>query len=93
MDFTTMREKIEAHKYCSVADLEADFNLMVSNCLQYNSSDTVFHKAALQLKEVGGAILQQAQHQALSTGFDLSTGMHLPDSKVNSIQSCWDKGK
>ncbi|MCI4390164.1 hypothetical protein PGIGA_G00119460 [Pangasianodon gigas] len=93
MDFSTMREKLEAHKYSSVADLEADFNLMVSNCLRYNSSDTVFHKAAMQLKEVGGAILRHAQRQALSTGFDLSTGMHLPDSasKVNSSQSCWDK--
>ncbi|XP_046730840.1 bromodomain and PHD finger-containing protein 3 isoform X1 [Silurus meridionalis] len=92
MDFSTMREKLEAHKYCSVADLEADFNLMVSNCLRYNSSDTVFHKAAMQLKEVGGAILRHAQSQALSAGFDISTGMHLPDSgiKVNSSQSCWD---
>ncbi|XP_046730843.1 bromodomain and PHD finger-containing protein 3 isoform X3 [Silurus meridionalis] len=94
MDFSTMREKLEAHKYCSVADLEADFNLMVSNCLRYNSSDTVFHKAAMQLKEVGGAILRHAQSQALSAGFDISTGMHLPDSgiKVNSSQSCWDMG-
>lgn len=89
-----MREKLEAHKYCSVADLEADFNLMVSNCLRYNSSDTVFHKSAMQLKEVGGAILRHAKRQALRIGFDLSTGMHLPDaSKVNSNQSCWGKGK
>lgn len=93
MDFTTMREKLEAHKYCSVADLEADFNLMVSNCLRYNASETVFHKAAMQLKEVGGAILRHAQQQALSTGLDNSTGMHLPDSKANSIQSCWEKGE
>ncbi|GAA6100453.1 bromodomain and PHD finger-containing protein 3 isoform X1 [Tachysurus ichikawai] len=92
MDFSTMREKLEAHKYCSVADLEADFNLMVSNCLRYNSSDTVFHKSAMQLKEVGGAILRHAKRQALRIGFDLSTGMHLPDaSKVNSNQSCWGK--
>ncbi|KAM9443865.1 bromodomain and PHD finger-containing protein 3 isoform 2-T2 [Clarias gariepinus] len=93
MDFSTMREKLEAHKYSSVADLEADFNLMVSNCLRYNSSDTVYHKAAKQLKEVGGAILRHAQRQALSSGFDISTGMHLPTStsKRKSSQPCWDK--
>ena len=95
MDFSTMREKLEAHKYCSVSDLEADFNLMVSNCLRYNSTDTVFHKAAMQLREVGGAILRHAQRQAVSVGLDPKTGMHLPDSvgKTNSNQSCWDDGE
>ncbi|XP_022537893.2 bromodomain and PHD finger-containing protein 3 [Astyanax mexicanus] len=91
MDFSTMREKLEAHKYCSVLDLEADFNLMVSNCLKYNSTDTVFHKAATQLKEVGGAILRNAQRQAVSVGLDPKTGMHLPDSKPNASKSCWDE--
>lgn len=82
MDFSTMHDKLEAHKYSSVADLENDFNLMVSNCLRYNSNDTVFHKAAMQLREVGGAILRHAQHQALSIGLDPSTGMHLPDKPI-----------
>uniref|UniRef100_A0A4W4DMX9 Bromodomain and PHD finger containing, 3a n=1 Tax=Electrophorus electricus TaxID=8005 RepID=A0A4W4DMX9_ELEEL len=93
MDFSTMREKLEAQKYCSVADLEADFNLMVSNCLRYNSSDTVFHRAALQLRQVGGAILRRAQRQALSAGLDPTTGMHVPDSagKANPSKSCWDE--
>ncbi|KAI4875069.1 hypothetical protein NFI96_033361 [Prochilodus magdalenae] len=92
MDFSTMREKLEAHKYYSVSDLEADFNLMVSNCLRYNSTDTVFHKAAMQLREVGSAILRHAQRQAVSVGLDPKTGMHLPDSagKTNTNQSCWD---
>ncbi|XP_030632945.1 bromodomain and PHD finger-containing protein 3 [Chanos chanos] len=93
MDFSTMRAKLEAHKYRSVADLEVDFNLMVSNCLKYNSSDTVFHRAAMQLREVGGAILRHARRQALSTGLDLSTGMHLPDTpnKHNPNHSHWDE--
>ncbi|XP_072521637.1 bromodomain and PHD finger-containing protein 3 isoform X2 [Salminus brasiliensis] len=93
MDFSTMRDKLEAHKYCSVLDLEADFNLMVSNCLKYNSTDTVFHKAATQLQEVGSVILQHAQRQAVSVGLDPKTGMHLPDTagKPNTSQSCWDE--
>uniref|UniRef100_A0A8C6T375 Bromodomain and PHD finger containing, 3b n=1 Tax=Neogobius melanostomus TaxID=47308 RepID=A0A8C6T375_9GOBI len=80
MDFSTMRSKLENHLYRSVPDLEADFNLMVSNCLLYNSKDTVFHRAALRLRDLGGAVLRHAQRQAASTGLDTDTGMHLPES-------------
>uniref|UniRef100_A0A3Q3A766 Bromodomain and PHD finger containing, 3b n=1 Tax=Kryptolebias marmoratus TaxID=37003 RepID=A0A3Q3A766_KRYMA len=80
MDFSIMCSKLESHTYRSVADLEADFNLMVSNCLLYNSKDTVFHRAALRLRDLGGAILRHAQRQATNAGLDLDTGMHLPKS-------------
>uniref|UniRef100_A0A3Q2DLP7 Bromodomain and PHD finger containing, 3b n=1 Tax=Cyprinodon variegatus TaxID=28743 RepID=A0A3Q2DLP7_CYPVA len=80
MDFSTMRSKLESHSYRSVADLEADFNLMVSNCLLYNTKDTVFYKAALRLRDLGGAVLRHAQRQATNAGLDLDTGMHLPES-------------
>ncbi|XP_053705199.1 bromodomain and PHD finger-containing protein 3 [Synchiropus splendidus] len=92
MDFSTMRSKLENHAYRSVAELEADFNLMVSNCLLYNSKDTVFHKAALRLRDLGGAILRHAQRQAISTGLDLDSGMHLPESpQKRTFNSCtWE---
>ncbi len=95
MDFSTMHDKLEAHKYSSVADLESDFNLMISNCLRYNSNDTMFHKAAMQLRELGGAILRHAQLQALNIGLDPSTGMHLPEkaSTHNTTVSWWDEGE
>ncbi|XP_013865799.1 bromodomain and PHD finger-containing protein 3 [Austrofundulus limnaeus] len=80
MDFSIMCSKLESHTYRSVADMEADFNLMVSNCLLYNSKDTVFHRAALRLRDLGGAILRHAQRQATNAGLDLDTGMHLPES-------------
>uniref|UniRef100_A0A3B4AHP8 Uncharacterized protein n=1 Tax=Periophthalmus magnuspinnatus TaxID=409849 RepID=A0A3B4AHP8_9GOBI len=92
MDFSTMHSKLHNHLYCSVSDLEADFNLMVSNCLLYNSKDTVFHRAALRLRDLGGAILRHAQRQAASTGLDLDTGMHLPESpqKRDFYNCSWD---
>nr|XP_020468227.1 bromodomain and PHD finger-containing protein 3-like isoform X3 [Monopterus albus] len=92
MDFSTMRTKLESHAYCSVADLEADFNLMVSNCLLYNAKDTVFHRAALRLRDLGGAILRHAQRQATNTGLDLDSGMHLPESpqKRDFYNCTWD---
>lgn len=80
MDFSTIKSKLEALKYRSVTDLEADFNLMINNCLLYNAKDTVFYQAAIRLKDLGGAILRHAQRQAQNTGFDLDTGMHLAES-------------
>ncbi|XP_072305727.1 bromodomain and PHD finger-containing protein 3 isoform X2 [Eucyclogobius newberryi] len=92
MDFSTMYSKLNNHLYRSVSDLEADFNLMVSNCLLYNSKDTVFHRAALRLRDLGGAILRHAQRQAASTSLDLDTGMHLPESpqKRDFYNCTWD---
>uniref|UniRef100_A0A667WK91 Bromodomain and PHD finger containing 3 n=2 Tax=Myripristis murdjan TaxID=586833 RepID=A0A667WK91_9TELE len=92
MDFSTMRTKLEAHAYCSIADLESDFELMVSNCLKYNSKDTMFHRAALHLREVGGAVLRHAHRQAQSIGLDPSTGMHLPEApnKHGFYHCSWD---
>uniref|UniRef100_A0A8C9SV44 Bromodomain and PHD finger containing 3 n=1 Tax=Scleropages formosus TaxID=113540 RepID=A0A8C9SV44_SCLFO len=79
MDFSTIRTKLEAHAYRTLSDLEADFNLMVANCLRYNARDTVFHRAAVRLRELGGAVLRHAHRQARSTGLDPDTGMHLPE--------------
>uniref|UniRef100_A0A671W5K9 Bromodomain and PHD finger containing 3 n=1 Tax=Sparus aurata TaxID=8175 RepID=A0A671W5K9_SPAAU len=92
MDFSTMLAKLESHAYRSVADLEADFNLMVSNCLLYNAKDTVFHRAALRLRDLGGAVLRHAQRQATNTGLDLDTGMLLPESpqKRNFYSCTWE---
>lgn len=79
MDFSTMRHKLESHQYPSFLAFENDFNLMVSNCLRYNSRETVFHQAALRLHQLGTAILCNARHQAESIGYDPSTLMHLPE--------------
>ncbi|XP_023687084.2 bromodomain and PHD finger-containing protein 3 isoform X2 [Paramormyrops kingsleyae] len=80
MDFSTMRAKLEAHAYRTLTELEGDFNLMVANCLRYNAKDTVFHRAAVRLRDLGGAVLRHAHRQAHSTGLDPDTGTHLPDS-------------
>ncbi|CAL8369030.1 unnamed protein product [Lota lota] len=92
MDFSCMRSKMEAHAYRCLADLEADFNLMVSNCLLYNAKDTVFHRAALRLRDLGGAVLRHAQRQASNTGLDPDTGLHLAESpqKQNFYSCTWE---
>ncbi|KAM4797039.1 bromodomain and PHD finger-containing protein 3 [Rhinophrynus dorsalis] len=79
MDFSTIRQKLEGHQYTSLHAFEDDFNLMVSNCLRYNSRETVFHQAALRLRHLGAAILRHARHQAENTGYDSQTCLHLPE--------------
>lgn len=51
MDLQTMTEKIKDFQYPTLEALEEDFNLMISNCLEYNAKDTVFYKAGLRMKE------------------------------------------
>ncbi|XP_041084033.1 bromodomain and PHD finger-containing protein 3-like [Polyodon spathula] len=80
MDFATMRTKLESHGYRTLGEFEVDFNLIVSNCLKYNGKDTIFHRAAVRLQELGGAILRHTHRQAENIGFDRETGMHLRES-------------
>ncbi|XP_054990780.1 peregrin isoform X3 [Sorex araneus] len=80
MDFFTMKQNLEAYRYLNFDDFEEDFNLIVSNCLKYNAKDTIFYRAAVRLREQGGAVLRQARRQAEKMGIDFETGMHLPHS-------------
>ncbi|XP_068985349.1 bromodomain-containing protein homolog [Bombus flavifrons] len=61
MDFSTMQIKIERQEYDTIGAFEADFNLMVSNCLAYNRKDTMFYRAGIKMKEQGGALIDQAR--------------------------------
>ncbi|NWU84189.1 BRPF3 protein, partial [Onychorhynchus coronatus] len=80
MDFSTMRRKLESHRYRTLDEFEEDFNLIVTNCMRYNAKDTIFHRAAVRLRDFGGAILRHARRQAESIGFDIGVGIHLPES-------------
>lgn len=90
-----MHSKVEGHKYHTIADMEADFNLMISNCLAYNNKDTIFNRAAVRLRDLGGAILRQAQRQAQNAGLDPDTGMHLQESpqKTDYYRCTWEDGE
>ncbi|XP_019934736.2 bromodomain-containing protein 1-like isoform X3 [Paralichthys olivaceus] len=77
MDFSTMRKRIDAHDYRSLEEFEADFNLMISNCMSYNSKDTFFYKAAQRMQDHGGAILRRAHRETERIGFDFPSGLHL----------------
>lgn len=76
MDLSTMLKKAESYKYKSFDDFENDFNLMIKNCMSYNSKDTVFYKAALKMREQGGFILREAKKYIIAN-FNFKTGLFL----------------
>lgn len=72
-----MWNQLESHRYLTFEAFEADFGLIVNNCLKYNAKDTVFYRAALRLREMGGAVIRAARRQAERIGVDFESGMHL----------------
>lgn len=51
MDLQTMEIKIKNSEYNSLESFESDFYLMISNCLAYNSKDTIFYKAGIKMRD------------------------------------------
>ncbi|KAK7871739.1 hypothetical protein R5R35_014013 [Gryllus longicercus] len=81
MDLSTMRVKAQSFQYSNLDALEADFNLMISNCMAYNSRDTIFYRAAIKMRDQGGALIRQARRDMEATGFDMTTGLLLPEGQ------------
>uniref|UniRef100_A0A3Q2UXQ4 Bromodomain containing 1a n=1 Tax=Haplochromis burtoni TaxID=8153 RepID=A0A3Q2UXQ4_HAPBU len=80
MDFSTMRKHIDAQGYNNFDQFEDDFNLIIENCMKYNSKDTYFYRAAVRLRDQGGALLRKARRDAEKIGFDTESGMHFADA-------------
>ncbi|KAJ8006867.1 hypothetical protein DPEC_G00111670 [Dallia pectoralis] len=77
MDFSTMRQRINDQVYTNLDDFESDFNLIIFNCMKYNSKDTFFHRAAVRLRDQGGALIRKTRRDVERIGFQTDTGMHL----------------
>lgn len=95
MDFSTMRQRIDAQDYKNLDQFEADFNLIIDNCMKYNSKDTYFYRAAVRLRDQGGVLLRKARRDVERIGFDTESSMHLaeaPEIKVAPVFS-WEDGK
>ncbi|XP_070559775.1 peregrin-like [Ptychodera flava] len=80
MDFSTIRSRMESHFYKTMDDFSRDFDLMINNCLTYNAKDTIFYRAAIKLRDHGGAIIRQAKREAERAGYDPQTGLHLAEA-------------
>ncbi|XP_068162587.1 bromodomain-containing protein 1 isoform X2 [Antennarius striatus] len=80
MDFSTMRQRIDEQGYNNLEQFESDFNLIIDNCMKYNSKDTYFYRAAVRLRDQGGALLRKARRDVEKIGFDRESGMHLSEA-------------
>ncbi|XP_067345623.1 bromodomain-containing protein 1 isoform X3 [Channa argus] len=92
MDFSTMRQRIDAQGYNNFDQFENDFNLIVDNCMKYNSKDTYFYRAAVRLRDQGGVLLRKARRDVEKIGFDTENGMHLAEAPkiVASPSFSWE---
>ncbi|CAN4104007.1 unnamed protein product [Withania somnifera] len=52
MDFGTVRNKLGTGSYDTLEQFERDIFLICSNAMQYNSSDTIYHKQARSIQEL-----------------------------------------
>lgn len=95
MDFSTMRKRIDAQAYSNLEDFEADFDLIISNCMKYNAKDTYFYRAAARLRDQGGVLLRKARRHAECIGFEPGTGMHTcePPKVEPPPPFSWEDGK
>ena len=95
MDFSTVRQRIEAHHYSSLEGLEDDFNLIISNCMSYNNPESFFYKAAQRMQDHGGAILRKARRQAHRVGYQVPGGTHLPTAPPleETAPFSWEHGE
>ncbi|XP_042445954.1 uncharacterized protein LOC122030974 [Zingiber officinale] len=52
MDFATVRKKVSDDAYSNLEQFEKDVFLICSNAMQYNASDTIYHRQARAIQEL-----------------------------------------
>ncbi|XP_016993094.3 bromodomain-containing protein homolog [Drosophila takahashii] len=68
MDLGTMRTKLKECQYSSLEQLEADFDLMIQNCLAYNNKDTVFYRAGIRMRDQAAPLFVQLRKELQRDG-------------------------
>ena len=93
MDFSTMRKRIDSNFYHTMDQFEMDFNLIVHDCMTYNSPDTIFYRAALKLRDQGRPIIRAARRQVERAGIDPVTGLHTDVPPSSADREPLEEGK
>ncbi|KAL2926998.1 Bromodomain and PHD finger-containing protein 3 [Bienertia sinuspersici] len=63
MDFSTVRKKLANGSYSTLEKFESDVFLISSNAMEYNAPETVYHKQARAIKELGEKKFQRLRMQ------------------------------
>ncbi|EDO40569.1 predicted protein [Nematostella vectensis] len=92
MDFSTMRSRIDSNFYHTIEQFEADFNLIIENCMAYNAQDTIYYRAALKLRDQGRPIIRAARRQIERAGIDPVTGLHTKEAPTLADREPTEEG-
>lgn len=84
MDLGTMRQKLKSGYYTNIEDLEADFTLMVTNCMTYNNKDTMFYRAGVKMRDAGTIIFRTIRKELERAG--LLEKPHPPPAAVQGTE-------
>ncbi|BAT88623.1 hypothetical protein LR48_Vigan583s001600 [Vigna angularis] len=79
MDFATVRQKLAAGSYTTLEQFESDIFLICSNAMQYNAAETIYHKQARSIQELG-----RKKFEKLRIGFERSQMEHKSEQKAGS---------
>ncbi|CAJ1964099.1 unnamed protein product [Sphenostylis stenocarpa] len=79
MDFATVRNKLGAGSYTTLEQFESDIFLICSNAMQYNAADTIYHKQARSIQELG-----RKKFEKLRIGFERSQMEQKSEQKAGS---------
>ena len=63
MDLNTMRKKLSMGKYRRVADIRADFILMMDNCTKFNRGNAFFYKYGQRMRRIGVTQIKAAEQE------------------------------
>lgn len=61
MDFQRMRAQLERGRYKRVADLRADFLLMMQNCATFNRDNQYFYNYGQRIRRIGLKVIGVAE--------------------------------
>uniref|UniRef100_A0A671LN03 Bromodomain-containing protein 9 n=1 Tax=Sinocyclocheilus anshuiensis TaxID=1608454 RepID=A0A671LN03_9TELE len=76
MDFSTMKDKIDANEYKTITEFKADFKLMCDNAMVYNRPETVYYKAAKKLLHTGFKMMSKVTFFWLFSAFVVHPPVH-----------------
>ncbi|KAK7333486.1 hypothetical protein VNO80_30260 [Phaseolus coccineus] len=79
MDFATVRKKLAAESYTTLEQFESDIFLICSNAMQYNAAETIYHKQARSIQELG-----RKKFEKLRIGFERSQMEQKSEQKAGS---------
>ncbi|KAI4306103.1 hypothetical protein L6164_029411 [Bauhinia variegata] len=79
MDFATVRKKLSSGSYTTLEQFESDVFLICSNAMQYNAPETIYHKQARSIQELG-----RKKFEKLRIDFERSLNEQRSEQKTRS---------